>query len=460
MKAKNSAQPGFSTLEILIAMAIAISAISSAILLIFGSRSMIVYAHNSNESLLEAQDQLNKNQIFDQLQPSDLLAVADIDEYTKQISSQNAPVALATIITDWQSALADNLCYSQNGDWQHPAMAVVNPSLGAVSDIKTRGNELFVALSLTASKTAPSFFIYSLASSTNPVLESSIDNSPSAAAGINAISVFGNYAYLASARAISSSLSFGQLQIMDISDAKNPKLISTYKIPGVGGTSGQGIGNSIFYQDGFVYLGLTKTGSGPEFNIIDVHNPAAPQLVGSLALGNSINSVSVKNNMAYLAHPTDSGSAPQEQLTAVDISNLASPARVWGYHAADNQGNGKVVMVKNKTLYLGRTVTATNNPELQLLDISGSVPALLGRQKISDSVNALTLINNFLFLLTNNQLRVFDISNPLQINELSQPLSLQGGAGTAMACFKDTLYVATASSTGYGALFVVKPGGL
>ena len=101
-----------------------------------------------------------------------------------------------------------------------------------------------------------------------------IDNDIKVNSGLMAVAVAsstsGSYAYVASA----SSFARGQLQIIDISNPASPAVVATYTIP-TSVVSTAGSGNAIFYKDGYVYLGLTKTSAdGSEFNIIDVKDHA------------------------------------------------------------------------------------------------------------------------------------------------------------------------------------------
>ncbi len=475
---KKTYKLGFSTLEILVAMAIATISITAAVSVSFGSQKLVIDSQSSTEALGLAQVMIQQTQIqaagdFESIKSLSVitengyqkaLEVKEINSYTNQVTAivswksstgQDQNVELSTLLTDYNNTLG-NTCQSPlPGDWQNPQMGVFEfgkdlvgdvSGTNPISDIRANRDKLYISLVTASTKTAPTFFIFDVSGTATPTLISSIDNATSTTAGISSFVVKGNYAYIASARAISSLSGFGQLQIIDISNSNAPKLITSFKIPGVTGTSGQGIGSSIFYKNGFVYIGLTKTGSGPEFNIIDVSDVLNSKLVGSFTVGNSINAILVKDNFAYLAHPTDSTSLPAEQLTVLDVSDPANPKRIGGFHAPDNQGNGKSLAWENGKLYLGRTVTATVNPELYILDGTTVVDS----KKISSSVNSLMVNNGVIFDVTNTQFQIWNGA---------ASLSLPGGAGTAITCTGKTVYAASASASGEGYIFVVVGGG-
>ncbi len=389
---------GFSTLEVLIGLAVITVAMSSALVILMGSRALVAQG---------------------------------IDNRSK-------------------AGLNLNSCYMEPGQWPKYKLSGLGYALPAIADIKVRNRILYVALSSTPDKNQPTFLIFSLASSTNPVLLGSLDNSTSTASGINSLVIFDHYAYLASARAISSATNFGQLQIVDISIPQSPQLVVSYKIPQVTGTSGQGVGNSIFYSNGFVFLGLTKTGNGAEFNVIDVKDALYPHLVGSFGFSDSINAILVKDSYAYVAHPAGSGSLYPEQLTVLNISTSANIFRAGGYKAIDSQGNGKSLYVADSSIYLGRTITNTINPELIELNQNNQ---LVKGVKINSSVNSLKVIGELLFVLTGGELKAFNLAG---LTEVLPSLPLEK-TGTSLACLGNVIYVALADS-GSGKLLILTPG--
>lgn len=285
------------------------------------------------------------------------------------------------------------------------------------------------------------FYILNVSNPTNPTLITGLGSNSGIATGFNAVATDGRYAYVATNAGPAS----GQLQIIDTSPAF-PLLISTFKIPGVTGTGSQAVGQSIFYKDGFVYLGLTKTLSGPEFNIIDVHTPAVPVWLGGYAVGNYVNSIFTKGKYAYLATPN------AQELITLDIGDPIHPTAVGGYDAPDSVGNGKSISLVGDTLYLGRTVTASN-PELYILNNttpSAMLPTPLGTKEISSSVNSLIVRDYLAFLTTtNSQFQIWNVASTTNILQFATPLTLpNSGVGGAMDCEGNFLYVTSVPSSG------------
>lgn len=499
MTFKNSnSENGFSTLEMLIALAVLIVGISAAVLVFFGSQSAAVDSQTSSEALAKAGELMENayrvvGQDFNLLNPVGpafdgiylkTLDVQNVDYYTKKVVSniawvgepnRNQNLKLTTLVTDWQSAASGNTCSSiLSGDWSHPQIKnVVNDfsqlagdglGLYPITDEDAREGKLYVTVNNIAANTKETFFIFDISNPATPALINKIDNNPGVSAGFNAVMASGNYAYAASAHGASfttcnnpsgANLSCGQLQVIDVG-VNPPQVKYTFKVPGVTGAAGQAIGNSIFYKSGFIYLGLAKTGSGGEFNIIDVHNPLAPFLVGSYPMGTGINAIYVKGQYAYLATPA------AQELTVLDISNPASPTLAGGFDAPDNQGNGKSLYLVGSKLYLGRTVTAAHS-EFYIVDNSNpaSIPAApLGSKEISSSVNALLVRDYLAFLVTNNQFQVWRIDNPANITQWSNPfLTLPSGGGTkpSLDCEGNFLYAASNDVANKGYLSVIAP---
>ncbi len=299
------------------------------------------------------------------------------------------------------------------------------------------------------------FYVLDTTTPTNPTFIGAL-GSNNISTAINAVATDGKYAYLAT-----GSSSVGQLQVVDVT-ATTPKLVATLKL----GTAGTSIGSSIFYKNGYIYLGLSHTAGGPsEFNIIDVHNPLNPTVSGSLALGYIANNIYVRNNYAYVVHPTDSSATNQEQITVVDTSNPTSPQRASGYHAPDNQGDGKSLFSVGDNLYLGRVFTSTTNSEFYILD--NSVPSSLSTNnpnspqpkgsKISSSVNAL-FVRDYLTFAVNGtttkpgQLQILNITNPASIvaygSIISLPNATAGISRETIDCEGNYLYIGSVPSSG------------
>ncbi len=161
------------------------------------------------------------------------------------------------------------------------------------------------------------------------------------------VTVAGSYAYVADG---SEGLSVVSL--------KNPASPASVGWIGISGT----------VKDVAVVNGLAYLAAGNSLQIVDVSNPAAPVVRGSLAFGYPISVVEVKvqNNIAYLA-----GSAGG--LITVDVSNPSSPKQLGILAPAGNSSASTLGVVVNGTLayvanYLGGLgVVDVSNPATPVL---------------------------------------------------------------------------------------------
>ena len=110
-----------------------------------------------------------------------------------------------------------------------------------------------------------------------------------------------NYAYLADRLG---------LFIIDVSNKGAPSESGFLDLP---------YGNSLDYQNGFVYMVRSDT----ILSIVDVHNPGLPVEVGCLTNQCKMNKIAVSGDYAYLTC-----SSHDTVLCVVDISNTSSPVGV------------------------------------------------------------------------------------------------------------------------------------
>lgn len=283
--------------------------------------------------------------------------------------------------------------------------------------------------------------------------------------GFNAVHVAtssaGYYAFVAT----NAGPGTGQLQVIGLTGT--PTVLSTYAVSGVTGTGAQALGNSIYYRDGYVYIGLTKSATGPEFAVIDVHNPAAPSLLGSYTVGASVNSINVKGNYVYLTTTDNS-----RELIILNMSDLAHPALAASYDApgTTNFGYGRALYTVGDTLYFGRTYDAVATAsEFQILNISnpGATPPLLGQSNIGPNssnpygVYGVIIRDTLAFILTNassgGQLKIMSINTPGSIGTpTSASVALpSSGGGVALDCEGNYLYAASVPATNKGSISII-----
>lgn len=301
------------------------------------------------------------------------------------------------------------------------------------------------------------FYVFNVTNSNNPTFMYGLGSS-AIANGLNAVTTNGNFAYVATGSAT------GQLQIIDLG-VNPPVATSTLKI----GTSGTSVGNTLFYKNGYIYIGLSNTAGGPpEFAIIDVHNPINPSLVGSYSVGSGVNSIVVRNNTAYITT-----SDTTKEFIKLDISNPTAPVVKSTYNALPDQsgfGYGRSEYVVGDNVYIGRTYIASA-PEFVALDASTTAPLLLQTKDIGPnsanpySLNGIIVRDTLAFLLLGSgskggQLHIVNATSSVQY---ATPISLPslsgstGTGGTSIDCEGNTLYISSVDSSNKGYISIIAP---
>jgi Tfp pilus assembly protein FimT len=473
---------GFSTVEIVIAMAILIIVVSGVVFLVSSNQNILVDSQTNSEAITIAQRELESMQALarkDFRLVNDKEETEDIYEKIIKVERESSPfikkvtsivkwkgpnnreqkVELSSLVTNFENAVGGDTCDSMiSGDWKDPDVDTIDLGVShPISDIDAHKNRLYVTVDSSPDST---LFIYNIENHDSPVFLGSLDTS-SVSSGPNAITVAtssnGNFAYIANSYGANFSTcqakpynpptpsNCAQLQVVDVTDPVNPTVALNFLVPttspsSVTGSGGGAVGRSIFYKDGYVYLGLSKTSTGPEFNIIDVHErPINPRWVGGYQVGSAVNAIFVKGNYAYLATPDS------EELIILNISNPGNPVRVSGFNAVDGSGNGKSIAVVGDDLFLGRT---TGNNEFYSLDIKNSENPIEKFQKdAGSSVNDLLVRDYLAFLVTTSgKLQIWNVKNPTNVTpwteheNTSEFVNLSGGSINTLDCENNTLY--------------------
>lgn len=264
----------------------------------------------------------------------------------------------------------------------------------------------------------------------------------------------GNYAY------VTTASTTAQFQVIDI--APTPAVVlSTYKLPNATGL----VPNTLFYKDGYVYIGLPNNSGGPEFYIIDVHNPLVlPTPLATYEVGSGVNTIVIKSGYAFLA--TDN---PMKELVVLDLNDLAHPAPRGVYNALGSDtstfGLGKSFYTVGDTLYFGRYYISSDH-ELVVLDTTSANPGLLGTKDVGTTLDTRgvyhTIVrSNLAFLLTGNatgatsKLQIFNIANPASITQVSSSDLIGGGEPRGFDCESNYMYAASVPSSGKGSISII-----
>ncbi len=484
MKARSiGKKKGFITLEILIAFTVLILCMSAVITVIFGNQSLAVDLQTNIEAISKATTLLEKTRSdsrldFNLVNPTTMtetsgaltftktLDVAQKDLFTKKVTSnvswQLGERSLSTMLTTLLTTKDVNTCSSTlTGDWKNPQIestinfSSITPSgTYTITDVDAYKEKLYVTAGKTSNISDPTFFVFDVHDPSNPALIAKVDNDILVKTGLNAIIITDTHAFVASA----SSYTRGQMQVID---TNSMSVVKTFKVPVLDSSgSSKGSGNSIFYKNKIIYLGLTKSTSENEFNIIDVADPVNPVHTGRYPIGNDINAVVARDGDAYIASPN-----PQE-LQILDISNLNNPVSVGGFNSTAGSGNGKSMYLIGNKLYLGKTTGA--GFDFHILDKTNPATMLteLGGRDVASSVNGLIVRDYLSFLLTGTpstgtKLQILKTDDPSHVTLWNTTLSLSGASNTiepSIDCEGNHLYISSNDTAGQGSIYIIKPG--
>ena len=509
---------GFSTIELMVAMAIMIMVLTAVVVVSFGNQSFLIGAQTTGEAMNMAQELLEQEQAQARKDFNLVNNIASTTEdiyekavyvtllpdlLTKEVKALIAwdgerglrhMLELTTLIANFETPVGANTCNSNlSGDWQNPVIEETVSLPGTASDIDAYQNRLYITLSKTANNIDSTFLIFDITDPSDPDLEGSIDNEGAGGttiSGLNAVRVsqdpasspIKTYAYAANAYAANYSScdpiakrNCGQLSIFDVTDPSAPVLgtnlmLASSSAPFV---TGNWIGNSLFYKNGYLLLGLAGAGgSGPEFHVIDVHNPALmfggthilfP--VGSYPVGNDVNAIAMRGTYAYIVTPNS------QELQTLDMTNPSALTLAGGFNAATGAGNGKSLYQVGNYLYLGKTVP-NSGADFHILDntIPGAALIELGSGiDTGSSVNAVMQRDYLSFILTNSELQIFrtDDTDDDGIPNITMwaptPLTIPENSVSpipepSMDCEDNHLYITSNDSSGNGFLYVIKAG--
>lgn len=472
---RKNGKGGFSTLEILIAFAVLIISTTAVILVIFGNQSVAVDTQTNTEALSYAQAVLEDARALSRqnfglvaskpvlniqsgpIAYAEKLDVTDINAFTKQATStvtwpngaRTLKITLATLLTNPTSALGGDTCnQTLSGDWTNPQLlgsADVGQNNGG-TDVDVINKKAYVTTNASVGN-KPDFYIMDV---TNPNLPNlpilgSVETGP----GLAAVHVAGQHAYVANISTLS------QLQAIDISVPGFPSVVKSFRVTAAGDTA---VGNSIFYANKKIYLGLTKS-TGAEFYVIDVSTPLTPILKASIEINSQVSAITVKNNIAYLAVPDDTATpGTSEQLKVLDVSQadagIISLLTPFSPNPSTMSGKSVHISKDGNTLYLGQGgANPGHRPEFFVLDVSTPYSiSQINSKYIPTSnnvtVDAITVRSNLAFLWTsdtNLNFQIWDLNNlgnPAPYGSLNTAQSATGG----FDCDGNIIYTAQKSN--------------
>lgn len=477
LKLTISLKTGFATLELLLAMFILLLLITAVLTVSFGDQSMAIDSRASSEALNIAQELLNKAQAdarcdFNLVNPysaksSDNFYDENItvthplkngkpDYFTKLVSATVSwndefnylqKVALSTVVSNFDNTAGGDTCSSLLGDidlatnnfnynpkaWKNPeiknqysacGLAGISDNYCSITDIDAYNGKLYVTLGKTSATSTPSLLIYNIDYQKRQLtFDKGIDNSHNnAVVAASDPATQKMYAYVANASTVNP------LQVINLEEMKVEN-IPTLKI------SAKAQGNSIFYKNGYIYLGLKETPKN-KVSIIDVHNPSNAFEAGSWTVDvtstSTINSIYVAGSYAYIAD------TQSKKPIVLDISDPVHPQEISKNidYGDTSTNNGKSAAIVGNTLYFGRVwevgpagktfyILDNANPAASAWPILGydsnsnqkSVDGIIVRGKTNG--NNSSTYPALAFALTPRYLRIFDVSNNNAISVFS-----------------------------------------
>jgi hypothetical protein len=225
-----------------------------------------------------------------------------------------------------------------------------------------------------------------------------------------AVDVAGSYAYLA--------IDDYGLQIVDVSNPASPQLRGRYDTPGKA-VAVDVVGTIAYVAD--------QTGG---VQIINVSDPDNPQFVGQA--GSAANGVKVVGNYAYVAARQTSGYG---YLRIFDISNPAYPQ--VGSEQLEFNSTAQAIAVYGQHAY----VTDSHAGALYVIDIQNpAAPNWIGTAPLNFPTHGVFATSNYVYV-ANGNLQVVDVSNPASPTVVG---ALVGGA-------EYTVYVQSGSAFAGGA---------
>lgn len=212
------------------------------------------------------------------------------------------------------------------------------------------------------------------------------------------VTISGSLTYIAAA--------FGGLRIVDISDPATP--VELGSISWLQSNAG-----GLFAANEHIFIADRKNG----LRVVEAINPASPAQIGSWNIFSFAHSVEADENFAYVA-------AGFNGVRIFSLSDLNHPVEVGSFLA---DGLFYTLKLSGTRLYAG---TMINSPEMGMyvLDISNPAhPQEIGYYQDIGECWGIDVAGNTIYVADANDLKVFDFSNPPNLNLVgSYPLVPRG----------------------------------
>ncbi len=260
-----------------------------------------------------------------------------------------------------------------------------------VNDVYESGDYLFMVTENNSS--GSEFFIVDISDKKNPSLVSSLNISSSA----TSVVVKDNYAY------VTTRGNSTELRVINISNLNSPGIVATLNL------SGDQDALSVDISATQLYIA-----QGNYLHSIDISNPIVPLALDDINLNAVTRNVFVSANNVYVATQNSS-----QELQIIDASNPANLANIGNFNLSGSLIATDVFVLGNRA-YVS---TDTNSgSEFFVLDISSTnAPVLLGSYNTGSRVYAFKIVGPYAILALNNsskEIEILDISFPATINSI------------------------------------------
>ncbi|MBT7228752.1 hypothetical protein HN859_04500, partial [Candidatus Parcubacteria bacterium] len=266
------------------------------------------------------------------------------------------------------------------------------------------------------------FYVIDVSDIYNPFLLDSLNIGST----VSSVVVQGDYAY------ISTSRNTRELQVIDVSDPSDVFRSGEYNLPDSSNAKDLQVYNNEIYivQDDDLYS-------------FSINNPGDPLPLGSIGVDDDAEELFISGQYAYIA-TEDS----DKELQIVEITNPTSLTIVGQYDLPDSL-DATDVFVRGNRAYVS-TKENSSGSEFFVLDISDPEnPSYLGEYEVGETVHSFSIVGPYALLgtnLSNQELKVIDISFPVTITEVSS-FDLDGYVlGMSANC--SIIYAATSNDQG------------
>ncbi len=475
-------QKGFSTLEMMIAFALMLIALSGAISAAFSAQYWSITSQTSNEALYKAKTNLEilranakgdfytatsthfhpDNCVAGQLCYYSETKVSDLSNCSKYATTQiswkvtgypTTTTSLATNLTNVDEAVrlgGDCLLNQPAGSWD-THVPVSSGELNFNPGKKFSGLDILHKKIYVIATSTPYFMVYDIPNTniSNPTPIGSINGDGKQ---LNAIDTYEDlstgrkYAFVAEN---STSL---QLGVIDITDSNNPEMVKEISLSGITSPGTLSEGWRIFAYGGRLYITCRDT-AGHEFHIFNINIPTQPSEIGDgYELTRTITDMVIReqtingavHRFAFLA-----SSADTKELSVLDITNDIVSEII----SVDLPGSAdaKSIFILGNTLYLGRE-NNTSGPELYAFDATNPLLGLpqLGSAEFGADVDRIKVSGNYLFAVvyklfneSSNEVQVWSSDYTLWNTGRLQSYGFSNLAPLGLDIDEDNVYVAS-----------------